>query len=188
MPVTEQHEQKETLAVDVFIPGHEPRVTTPLFHRTRATLIERSRGRCYISGMTAAELGQPLEAHHFPLERCFATAIDWQRFSDDCKAGEWGPYAQAFDWAGFFEGATIETVAIPAKDGMPAHAETFLIPVDPYRFVDDMTVNGLLLGKRYHTGKDSGIHMLSHPVWLAQKYLKDGTQFSPTEIIEHDDR
>jgi hypothetical protein len=185
--VNESHEQKATLALDLYIPGHEPRVTTPLFHKTRLALIERDRGRCYISGMTAEELGEPLEAHHYPLERCYATAIDWQHFADDCKAGEWGHFAQAFDWDAFFVGATLQTVAIPADGTMPAHAEIFVVPRDPYLFVDDMTVNGRLLGKRYHTGKNSGIHAVPHPNWLAQKYLKDGTPFSPTEVINHDD-
>lgn len=168
MSVNDIHEEKETLVVDVNIPGHEERTTTALFTRTKKLLIEREGGRCFISGMTAEEAGAPLEAHHHPIERSMANMIDWPSFAADCKAGHWGAAAQAFDWDRFFEGS---------KDGQP---------VDPYLFVDDMTVNGMLLAKKFHTAKGEGIHMLPFPLWIAQKYGREGYQFSPTEIIHHE--
>lgn len=158
--VTQIHEQAETLTVDVNIPGHDPRVTTPLFSRTRKLLLERDGARCYICGGTAEQTGHPLEAHHHPIERSFATMIDWGLFAADCTAGVWGPHAQAFDWSKFD-------------------------PADPYSFVDDMTVNGRAICKAHHTGKDEGIHDLPFPVWIAQKYGKEGYQFSKVEIIHH---
>ena len=163
--VEKVHEQKETLEVDVLIPGHAPRTETALYERTRKLLIAREDGRCFISGMTAEELGAPLEAHHHPIERSFAEIIDWERFSTDAKAGLWGPHAKAFDWDGFFS----------------------VSPIDPYRFVDDMTANGLLLGKQFHTGKNQGIHTLPFPIWIVQKYAREGYQFTPTEVIHHED-
>lgn len=57
---------------------------------------------------------------------------------------------------------------------------------DPYKFVDDMTINGLLLCKAHHTGTDEGIHDLPHPIWIAQRYGRDGYQFSAIEIIHHE--
>lgn len=182
MTVEQIHEQKETLAVDVLIPGHAPRKETALFEHSRKLLIEREGGRCFISGMTAEQLGAPVEAHHHPVERCFAEVIDWSRFATDCKAGHWGPHAQAFDWDGFFKGARQMTVA----GETPLHPDyTYLIPADPYLFVDDMTVNGLLLGKQFHTAKDAGIHTLPFPDWIVQKYAIEGYRFSPTEVIHH---
>lgn len=169
MSVEQVHEQKETLSVDILIPGHAPRTESALFERTRKKLIAREGGRCWISGMTAEELGHPLEAHHHPIERCFAEIVDWPRFAEDCKAGKWGPYAQAFDWHEFFDGAE--------------HGK----PLDPYLFVDDMTVNGLLLGKDFHTKKDQGIHMTTYPDWIIQKYAVEGYQFTPGEKIHHED-
>lgn len=56
---------------------------------------------------------------------------------------------------------------------------------DPYSFVDDMHVNGRLLCKAHHTGKDEGVHDLPEPVWLAQRYGKEGYKFSDVEIIHH---
>ncbi len=170
--VTQDHEQRETLDVDYNIPGHDARgAASALFTRTRKVLIEREGGKCWLSGLTAAELG-PLEAHHYPIERCFAEGFDWPRFSNDCKFGLWGPHAQAFGWDAFFAGA------VPDASGR-------LMPIDPYLFVDDMTVNGRLLGKQYHTGKDEGVHMLPEPIWLAQKYMVEGYQFSGAEVIHH---
>lgn len=171
--VQDDHEQRETLTVDYIIPGHDARgAATALFKHSRQQLIDREGGRCWLSGLTAGQLGGPLEAHHFPVERCFAEGIDWPRFSNDCKFGLWGPYAQAFNWDQFFAAA--------ARD-----AAGRLVPVDPYLFVDDMTVNGRLLGKQYHTGKDEGVHMLPEPIWLAQKYMVEGYKFSAVEVIHH---
>jgi len=56
---------------------------------------------------------------------------------------------------------------------------------NPYTFVDDMLVNGRILCKSHHTGKDEGVHCLPEPVWLAQRYGKDGYIFSSIEIIHH---
>lgn len=151
--VTQTHEEKETLAVDVLVPGHEARTTTPLFTHSRDELISKG-GKCFICGCTAAEVG-PLEAHHHPIERCLAEMIDW------------GPDAQirkdfpAFDWASFD-------------------------PANPYTFVDDMRVNGLLLCKAHHIGKDEGIHALPFPLWIAQKYGREGYQFSAVEVLHHE--
>src|SRR5471030_1766239 len=143
MAVTEMHEEKNTFEVDINLPGHDPRgAATALFSRSRKALIEREGGKCWLSGLGADVLG-PLEAHHYPVERCFAEGLDWVRFSNDCKFGHWGPYAAAFDWSRFFEGAV--QVDVPA--GPDTDPYSYLKVVDPYVFVDDMTVNGRLLGK-----------------------------------------
>ncbi|AOY99908.1 hypothetical protein BKK81_12130 [Cupriavidus sp. USMAHM13] len=160
MAVTDTHEEKETLAVDVLLPGHEPRATTALFERTKKLLIAREGGRCYVCGATAQESGQPLEAHHHPIERSLANMIDWAAVQAAARAGALGTHAAAFDWAAFD-------------------------PADPHTFVDDMTVNGLLLCRQHHTGKDAGIHALPFPLWLAQKFGREGYQFTPGEVIHH---
>ena len=160
MTTTAAHDEKETLAVDVKLPAHAERTTTPLFRHTRQVLIQREGGRCWICGKTAEASEHPLEAHHHPIERCVAEIIDFDRVRADCEAGHYGPYAQAFDWSTF--------------DGS-----------DPYLFVDDMRVNGLLLCKNHHPVGDEGIHTLPGPLWLAQRYIKAGVQYTPTETICH---
>lgn len=183
MSVEQDHEQRETISVDVIVPGHPARgAATALFKRTRLQLIEREHGRCWISGETLESSGAPLEAHHHPVERCFAERWDWLRFSNDCKLGMWGPYAQAFDWSSFLAGSTVVPVA--ATDDTPAY--TYIRVADPYLFVDNMLVNGMLLAKKFHTGPDEGIHNLPGPIHLAQKYIAEGYRFSKTEVIHHD--
>jgi hypothetical protein len=178
--VKEIHEEKLTLSVDVNIPGHDPRVTTPLFIHSKAALIAREGGRCFVSGQTADESGHPLEAHHHPIERSFANMIDWVRFAKDCQAGIWGPHPMAFDWVGFFIGGETVTVDLPAAK------VSYVKPLDPYLFVDDMRVNGMLLSKPFHTMVDMGIHNLPYPVWIAQRYGIEGYKFSNVEIIHHE--
>ena len=155
MSVNETHTEKETLSIEVNIPGHDARVTTSLFTRTRKELIEREGGRCFVCGRNAEESGHPPEAHHHPIERSFAEMIDW---GEDSLIRKDYPN---FDWANFD-------------------------PKDPYSFVDDMTVNGLLLCKAHHIGKNEGIHAIPYPIWLAQRYGREGYEFSSVEILHHE--
>jgi hypothetical protein len=155
------HDEKETLNIDVDIPEHDPRVTTPLFSRTRLELIDKMGGRCWICNQTAEESGNPLEAHHYPIERSLGAAVDWALFMEIAKSGKLGPGPQTFDWNSF----------------------------DPKRwftFVDDMIHNGLLICKNHHIGKGEGIHYLPHPFWIAQMFLREGYKFDPEEVIHHD--
>lgn len=154
MNVQEVHALKEDLQVNVNTPGHDPRVSTPLFVRSRKHLLERDGGVCWVCGCNEVETGHPLEAHHYPIERSFAEMVDWGEGSQirkDFPKFGWG----SFDTA------------------------------DPYSFVDDMNVNGRLLCKAHHIGKDEGVHALPEPVWLAQRYGKEGYKFSDVEIIHH---
>ena len=93
--VTKIHEEKNTFQVDVFLPGHEPRTTTPLFSRSRLHLIERDKV-CYICGRTADETGYPLEAHHKGIERSFATApMDWELVKKDFPDFAWSTFDES---------------------------------------------------------------------------------------------
>jgi hypothetical protein len=84
-------------------------------------------------------------------------------------------FAEMVDWA---EGSQIR------KD-FPKFGWGSFDEADPYSFVDDMNVNGRLLCKAHHVGKDEGVHELPEPVWLAQRYGKEGYVFSDVEIIHH---
>lgn len=157
------HEQKETLSVDVIIPDHPKRTTTALFTKTKRLLmhaatalgfnVKREAARCWICNKTAAEVGKPLEAHHFGIERAYIDAnIRWNVVQQDFPI---------FDWKNFD----------PAK---------------PEEFIDNMSAQGILLCKEHHTGKGTGVHDLPFSLWIMQRYLADGTRFSPTEVISHD--
>lgn len=151
--VEEVHEEKETLSVDVEIPGHAPRgAATPLFERTRKEYMDKMGGRCWICGADEAESGEPLQLHHKIIERCFAEDdIDWDKVKEDVPDFPW---------------ATFDTS-------------------DPYSFVDNCNYNGIVLCRKHHTEKDSGVHMLPNSLWVMQRYLKDKARFSPTEVIVH---
>lgn len=179
--VTKTHEQKETLSVDVFDPGHDPRTVTSTFRETKNELVKLSAGdaRCFICNATASESGEPLEAHHVVIERCFAVGVDWDLVKTFFGSVEpevikslslsqhpilqWLYRVFSFDWDSFD----------PKKES------------DTYAFVDNMLVNGLMLCKKHHTGKDEGIHDLPFPLYIFQKFAKPGYKFSPSEVIHY---
>jgi len=161
MSVTDTHEEKLTLAVDIEIPGHEARTETALFRHTKAQLLEREEHRCWICGRTPEETGSPAQVHHRPVERSLAMGIDFKLVERDCKTGMYGPDAQAFDWGAFYANG------------------------DVYAFVDNALVNGRVLCRDHHIAKGTGIHNLPEPLHLAQRYMKAGYQFTPTEVICH---
>ena len=180
MGVENVHEQKETLVVDVFEPGHEARTVTATFRSTKREL-ERQLGtpRCFICHADVEEAREPLEAHHVVIERCYTEGVDWDKVKADFSTFEpeliealgkskhmlaqWLYRIASFDWANFN----------PKSED------------DAYKFVDSMLANGLMLCKKHHTGKDEGIHYLPFPVFIFQRYAKEGFKFSPTEVI-HD--
>jgi hypothetical protein len=167
--MTAAHVERETLQIDANIPAHDARVTTPIFARTRALLIAREGGRCHICGQTAEETGHPLEAHHHPIERCFAAEIDFALVYAAVRSGN---------------------ILVPERQlaAMRAFDWTLLLaaPSRWVEFVDDMTVNGLLICKDHHTAVDDGIHTIPAPIWYAQRFAKEGTKFNSREVIHHD--
>jgi hypothetical protein len=74
--VTQIHEEKNTFQVDVNIPGHDSRVSTPLFVKSRKHLIERDGGRCWACNCTAGETGHPIEAQRYGKEGYQFSAIE----------------------------------------------------------------------------------------------------------------
>jgi hypothetical protein len=161
--VTQNHEEKNTFIIDVTLPGHDERVTTPLFSRTRDELIKREGNRSFVTGRTEEEIGSPLEAHHFFIERCLANACDWTEF---CK------------------------LIVRLKD-LVDRADAFCKAnpqlEDIMTFVDDMTVNGMLIEKPLHTGQGEGIHSMPFPLWMFNLYGKEGFVFSNVDTVHHED-
>lgn len=83
-----EHLQKQTLTVQVFVPDHPDRTETPLFAATRRTLIEHNpEAECFICGIKT-----DLQLHHYWVEWCDSTAVDWKKVAE---------IVPAFDWATF---------------------------------------------------------------------------------------
>ena len=184
--VTAAHIERESLSVALHIAAHSVRGSaTPLFSRSRLALIEREGGRCWVCGRTHEQSGHPLEAHHRPIERCFAEITNYKLVEADALAGHLGPYAAGFDWQTFWVGATEVTIGVPATPWRAAYQFTYLRPVNPYLFVDDMRVNGRLLCKDHHTVKGRAYHTAPEPVILGEKYAIEGYDFSDVEVIGH---
>ncbi|MDB5358835.1 MAG: hypothetical protein JWO51_132 [Rhodospirillales bacterium] len=88
-----EHEQRLTISIDVFVPDHPDRTTTPIFAATRRKLISNNPDACcWVCGKTEAELGQPLELHHDLVEWCDSLGVAWEKVKID---------APDFDWASF---------------------------------------------------------------------------------------
>jgi hypothetical protein len=100
MPITKEHELKETLTVDVITPAHEARTTTRLFELSKKQLMKREDPpRCWICRRTADEVG-PLEAHHAGIERSFAEGeIDWEIVKQDFPHYDWTHFDPANPYA-----------------------------------------------------------------------------------------
>lgn len=158
------HEEKETLTVDVNLPGHDERTTTPLFSKTRTEALVLWGGRCFASNQTEAEAGLPLELHHFFVERSTANAVSvprLRRYVKNLKA--------LCDRADAF---------LDANPVLP----------DIMAFVDNMLVNGVPLTKEFHTGKGTGIHQMPMPLWSLWATGEPGFVFvRGDEIIDADD-
>lgn len=70
-----EHEQKLTVSVDVFVPDHPDRTETPIFAKARRQLISGNPNACcYICGGK-----ENLELHHDIVEWCDADGIDWDK-------------------------------------------------------------------------------------------------------------
>ena len=89
-----EHEQRETLTVDVFYPDHPPRTESQQFRRTKHQLIVLEDRPCWACGTR-----EKREVHHMIVEWADADAVDW---SEGSRIRQEHP---DFDWASFREPA-----------------------------------------------------------------------------------
>jgi hypothetical protein len=162
--MTKAHEEKKTLSVDVLIHEHADRTETPLYRRTRDELL------LTLSPPVFQIVGEP--------SRCYICLKTEEELGEPLESHHLGVercYAEAdLDWD-------------LIKRDFPNFNWSTFNSSKPYNFVDDMTAQGLLLCKKHHTGKDEGIHNLPFSLWLMQRYLKNGSAFSPKEVIDKDE-
>jgi hypothetical protein len=85
-----EHEQKLTVSIDVFVPDHPDRSESPIFRHARKQLIEDNPNACCeVCGTT-----ENLELHHAIIEWCDSNAVDWGKVRAEHPD---------FDWATFDE-------------------------------------------------------------------------------------
>lgn len=162
MSTEDIHELKETLEVEVNTPGHPPRTTSSLFKRSKKALFTLSTALSF----------------HPPMGRCFICNKTQEELGEPLEAHhfqiEWSFGDGPIDWD-------------LVKEDNPNFDWDSFDPNDPYKFVDNMTAQGVLLCKKHHTGKGTGIHNIPFGLWIMQRYLKAGYVFNEYEVIEHAD-
>ena len=162
--INQTHEFKDTNKVDVFIPAHPPRITTNLFRRTKQKLMAVAsifQWNLFREKGRCWICGQTEAELGSPLE-AHHLVIERSFIDSPLRWDQLRKDFPKFDWKSFDE-------------------------TKPEGFVDDMIAQGLLLCKLHHTGEGTGIHSLPFPLWVLQRYLPNGVQFSPTEVIHHDE-
>ena len=83
-----EHEQKLTVSIDIFVPDHTDRANTPIFEHSRKQLIvDNKMACCEVCGST-----EELELHHEHVEWCDSDGVDWGKVRADVPS---------FDWASF---------------------------------------------------------------------------------------
>jgi len=165
--VNQVHEEKETLVIDCNLPGHEDRITTELFTRTRKEYLEKFGDKCQVSDEPSSECG-PIELHHFWVERCTANAVDPERLHKWIRIVlERAQSADAWFESQLSQGKSYDEIWS-----------------DPYAFTDSMAVNGIGLSKRLHTGKGEGLHYFPGPLWNLWATGKRGFVFVGKDAIQ----
>lgn len=98
----DEHEQRLTLHIDIFVPNHPDRSESPIFRHTREKLIEKADppATCKVNNEDC-DHEHPLELHHSVVEWCDSNGVDWLKVAEACPD---------FDWKTFD----------------PAHPETFI--------------------------------------------------------------
>ncbi len=142
------HELRRTLHEKVFYPEHPPRKASAEYERTRHHLIVELDTPCFICGVRQSTLDDP------SLNPDGATAMELHHWEI-----EWA-LCDAVD-------PTKLTPFFPEVVDR-ASLERFL----------DSAENGKVLCNVHHRHIERGIHTLEYPVWIAQKYVRDGYQLT----------
>lgn len=86
-----EHEQKLTISVDVFVPDHPDRTESAVFRHARKVLIENNpEACCEVCGAK-----ETLELHHSVIEWCDANGVDWQKVKKSVPAFDWETFDES---------------------------------------------------------------------------------------------
>ena len=88
-----EHEQRETLQIDIFYPDHPPRTESALFRKTKRSLIQHRNVPCFVCGATESR-----EVHHFHVEWADADGVDWDKMRQLHPGFDWEQFSQPEDF------------------------------------------------------------------------------------------
>lgn len=151
------HSQKETDSYVIHYPDHEDRTSSPLYVKSHYQLTHVEDRPCFICGIRNADKPEhPIETHHYFAEWSAMNGVDWIKFGQ-LAAIMYHPQTNEcigplFDWSE--------------------------VAKDPGIFVDSV-LNLVTICKGHHVGSENGIHHVPWPLWILQRYEKDGFEFLP---------
>jgi len=155
------HDKRENLVVDFFQPGHPDRGDeSPLFLKTKK-ILEQAKV-------------PPLIIPRSFGKRCYICGKTEDELKEPLESHHF-----SLEWS--FAFAQIDWKRV--EEDHPRYDWDSFDKTNPISFVDDQAEQGLLLCKKHHTGKDTGIHELPFSIWILQRYLVDGTKWNETEVI-----
>lgn len=151
------HTNRRTLQEIAAYPEHGPRDTDPyygVFHAARHHLVDVLGVGCWIGGATKTDLAEGLPDGH----RC-------------AGAKQLEAHHATAEFAGLTEIDWRKVAADFPEVGIHSD-EDFL------RFAEgegSLTI----LCDRHHRGSNQGIHSITYPIWLLDRYAKDEWEFHP---------
>jgi len=154
VPHNDGKPKKVTNHYTVVYPPHERRKDSALYHRTHNDLCLKKRLPCFICGKQGAP-GQPMETHHFYVEKVAQSGIDWPQFAEFAKRTY-----------------NIQT-GLCLADNI---TDWSMVEQCPDIFVDSPQ-NMIVLCKEHHISGHKGIHHVPFPDWILQKWAANGHQF-----------
>ena len=80
-----EHEERITILVDVFVPDHPDRTNTPIFAHSRRVLIANNPNEC----CEVCGIKEDLELHHEHVEWCDSDGVDWEKIKKDVPDFNW---------------------------------------------------------------------------------------------------
>lgn len=137
------HSVRRTLSEAVFYPHHEPREASRLFRDTRKRLIVELDTPCYVCGVRQSTLSDPAR--------------------NVCRASAMELHHAVIEWAlaGAVDLAKLRQQYAAVTD--QASLEAWI----------DSEANSMVLCDMHHRFVEQGIHTLTYPIWLAQRYVRD---------------
>lgn len=151
-----EHEETETLHLEIFYPDHETRTESSTFEETKR------KGKA--EGLVCCICGDPApEFHHAFVEWAFSNAVDWSLLKQI-----------ALCQVTTFKGASIKKLLIFSICQFVASKGfdwTAFDPLKPEIFVDSLE-QMLPLCALHHREKERGIHLTTFPFWVLQAFPK----------------
>jgi hypothetical protein len=148
------HSMEETEHFKVNYPNHVKRTSSHEYEQTHKYLCKQLNLGCFICGKNHPE--EITETHHYFCEYADMNGYDWISFGKWATETELRNPQTGHEFAGEFDWEKVQE--------------------NPTLFVDSI-YNMVVLCEKHHRDTATGIHHVPYPLWLSQKFAKDGFVF-----------